>query len=117
MQARAVGEYAELMDSISAGQLVKVVDGGPARDGIVFDFPSATKVVVAIVDPRRGPSFRTVHPKALSERLEEGTEDPALRRLMRRTRPPEHRGERGGGGTGHGRAGHTRPATHRAPGK
>ena len=105
------------MESISVGRLVKVADRGPARDGIVFDFPSATKVVVAVVDPRRGPSFRTVHPNALSERLEAGAEDPALLRLVRRTRPPAPRGERGGVGTGHGRAGHTRPATHRAPGK
>jgi hypothetical protein len=105
------------MDSISPGQLVQVVDGGPALDGIVFEIASATKVIVAVVDPRRGPSFRTVHPKALSERLTEGTEDPALRRLVRRTRPPGQRGERSGPGTGRGHAGHTRPATHRAPGK
>jgi hypothetical protein len=67
------------------GQLVKVADGGAVRDGIVFDLPSHLKVVVALVDPRRGPVFRTVHPKTLAERLEEGPDDPALRRLLRRT--------------------------------
>ena len=45
-----------------------VAGDGPKLDGIVFDAPSRTKVVVAIVDPGRGPVFRTVHPDALSER-------------------------------------------------
>lgn len=105
------------MDSISAGQLVKVADGGPERDGIVFDTPSAVKVVVAVVDPRRGPSFRTVHPKTLSERAEEGPDDPALQRLLHRTRSPVAREARVGPGPGRGRAGHTRAATHRTTGK
>ena len=41
---------------------------GPQLDGIVFDTPSNTKVVVAVVDRGRGPVFRTVHPRTLSER-------------------------------------------------
>lgn len=73
------------------GELVKVADGGPELDGIVFDTPSSTKVVVAVVDPTRGPLFRTVNPKALAERPEKGPHDEALRLLMRRTPPPQIR--------------------------
>src|SRR5438309_1827416 len=99
------------MDSMTAGQLVKVADGGPERDGIVFDTPSASKVVVAIVDRRRGPVLRTVRAQVLRERLEEGSDDPALRRLIRRTRPPVRGEARAGAGVGLGRAGHARAAT------
>ena len=105
------------MDSIAAGQLVKVADGGPERDGIVFDTPSAVKVVVAVVDPRRGPLFRTVHPKTLSEREREGPDDAVLRRLLRRTRLPIHGDARGGARSGRGRPGHARAAAHRTTGK
>ena len=58
---------------------------GPQLDGIVFDTPSTTKVVVAVVDRGRGPVFRTVHPRTLSERTAEGADDRALRLLIRRT--------------------------------
>jgi hypothetical protein len=105
------------MDSTAAGGLVKVATGGPEIDGIVFDTPSATKVVVAVIDPGRGPVFRTVHPSALSERTEEGAHDKALRLLIRRTPPPVHGSARGGAGVGRGRAGHTRAATHRTTGR
>jgi hypothetical protein len=105
------------MESITAGQLVKVADGGPERDGIVFDTPSALKVVVAVVHRRRGPMLRTVRRHELSERLDEGPDDPALRRLIRRTRPPVRGEARGGAGVGLGRAGHTRAAAHRTTGK
>ncbi len=37
----------------------------------VFDTPSRSKVVVAVVDPGRGPVFRTVHPDTLTEREDE----------------------------------------------
>jgi hypothetical protein len=105
------------MDSITPGQLVKVAAGGPERDGIVFDTPSNVKVVVAVVDPRRGPSFRTVHPRTLSERIEEGPDDPALRRLLHRTRSPVDGEARSGAGAVRGQAGHTRAAMHRTTGK
>jgi hypothetical protein len=105
------------MESISAGELVKVATGGPQLDGIVFDTPSSSKVVVAVVDSTRGPVFRTVHPTALTERTEEGPDDRALRLLMRRTPPPVRGGARGGATAGHGRAGHTRAAMHRTTGK
>jgi hypothetical protein len=105
------------MESIDAGQLVKVADGGPELDGIVFDMPSTSKVVVALVDPARGPVFRTVHVNTLSARTEEGSDDRALRRLMRRTPPPVHGTARGGGAGVREGAGHPRGAAHRPTGR
>ena len=101
------------MEPIAVGELVKVAAGGRDVDGIVFDNPSATKVVVAVVDPGRGPTFRTVHPEALSERTAEGPDDKSLRLLIRRTPLPTHGAARGASGPGRGSAGHTRAATHR----
>ena len=105
------------MDSPSVNDLVKVASGGPELDGIVFDTPSRTKVVVAVVTPDHGPAFRTVHPDTLSERADEGPDDRALRQLMRRTPPPVRGAARGGAGTGRGRPGHSRAAMHRTTGK
>lgn len=107
------------MESPSPGQLVNVAGAGsgPGRHGIVFDTPSAAKVVVAVVDPRRGPVLRTFNADALSERDEEGAADPALRRLLRRTPPPGPGAARSGTGVGRGRAGHGRAAMHRTTGK
>jgi hypothetical protein len=105
------------MEPTSAGELVKVADGGPELDGIVFDTPSRSKVVVAVVDPGRGPVFRTVHPNTLSERTEQGPDDRALSLLIRRTSPPVRGAARGGVGTGRGRPGHKRAAMHRTTGK
>ena len=105
------------MDSTTPGDLVKVAGGGPELDGVVFDTPSRTKVIVAVVDPGRGPAFRTVHPDVLSERTEEGPDDRALWALVRRTSPPMRGGARGGAGPVGGRAGHTRATMHRTTGK
>jgi len=105
------------MDPSSTGELVKVATGGPQIDGIVFDTPSRTKVVVAVVDPRRGPVLRTVHPRTLSERTEEGPDDRALQLLVRRTPPPTRGAAGGGTATGRGNPGHTRTAMHRTTGK
>src|SRR4051794_35367240 len=105
------------MDSASVGDLVRVTSDGPAVDGIVFDTPSHTKVVVAVVDRSRGPVFRTVHPDTLSERTDEGPDDKALRLLIRRTPPPAHGAGRGGPSALRGHAGHTRGATHRPTGR
>jgi hypothetical protein len=105
------------MDSIQPGDLVKVATGGPELDGIVFDTPSRSKVVVAVVEPGRGPKFRTVNPSTLSERAEEGPNDRALWLLIRRTPAPVHGTARAGAGGGHGRAGHSRAAMHRTTGK
>jgi hypothetical protein len=105
------------METTAIGDLVSVGGAGAPRDGIVYDTPSPSKVVVAGVDPRRGPGFRTVHPNTLTEREQEGSDDPALRLLIRRTPPPNH-GVATGGGTGRqGRAGFTRGAAHRPTGK
>jgi hypothetical protein len=105
------------MESIGAGDLVTLTDGGPELAGIVFDTPSSSKVVVAVVDPVRGPLFRTVHPSNLSTRPEESSDDRALRLLVRRTPPPVHGAARGGSAGGRGRAGHTRGTAHRPTGR
>jgi hypothetical protein len=105
------------MEASSTGELVKVATGGPQLDGIVFDTPSRTKVVVAVVDPRRGPVLRTVHPRTLSERTEEGPDDRALQLLVRRTPPPVRGAAGGGTASGRGNPGHSRTASHRTTGK
>lgn len=94
-----------------------VAGEGPKLDGIVFDTPSAAKAVVAVVDRARGPVFRTVHPRTLSERTAEGADDRALRLLIRRTPPPTRGGARGAAAGGQGRSGHARAAMHRTTGK
>ena len=99
------------------GERVTVAGAGPASDGIVFDTPSRSKVVVAVVDSGRGPVFRTVHPKTLSERTQDGPHDPALLLLIRRTSPPGRAAEAGTSGVGRQRAGHTRGSMHRSTGK
>jgi hypothetical protein len=105
------------MDSIAAGELVKVAGDGRELDGIVFDMPSRSKVVVAVLDRGRGPRFRTVHPKDLSERTEEGPTDQVLRLLIRRTPPPVRGGGAGRTAAGRGSRGHSRTAMHRTTGK
>jgi hypothetical protein len=104
------------MDTTDA-ELVKVADGGPELDGIVFDAPSKSKVVVAVMDPTRGPVLRTVNAKTLSERTEEGPDDRALLLLIRRTPSPARGAARGGTGVAQARAGHKRAAMHRTTGK
>lgn len=98
-------------------ELVTVTDGSRRSDGIVFDRPSPAKVVVAVVDRRRGPVFRTVHPSLLSQRDEPGDDDTSLQRLIRRTPPPT--GRRGGSANAGqaARAAHTRGAAHRSTGR
>jgi hypothetical protein len=105
------------MEPIGAGELVKVADDGSEHDGIVFDTPSSSKVIVAVMDRTRGPVFRTVHPSALSPRTEESRDDRALRLLMRRTPPPVHAAARGASSGGRGHAGHPRGAAHRPTGR
>jgi hypothetical protein len=114
---RPTTEYALSMLVAHAGDRISVDDGGVMRDGIVFDVPSRAKVVVAVFDTRRGPVLRTVHPNGLTERTEDGTRDPALRLLIRRTPPPVRGGDTGGAGAGRRRAGHTRGTSHRTTGK
>jgi hypothetical protein len=105
------------MEPTHAGDIVTVASGGPTIDGIVFDTPSRAKVVVAVMDPKRGPVFRTVHPDALSERSDAGAHDRALRLLVRRTPPPARGAARGGVRGGRGPAGYTRSTAHRSTGR
>jgi hypothetical protein len=105
------------MDMASPGEMVKVVGTGADLDGIVFDTPSNTKVVVAVVDPARGPVFRTVHPKTLTERTDAGPDDRALRLLVRRTPLPVPGAARGTTLGGQGRSGFQRGTMHRTTGK
>jgi hypothetical protein len=105
------------MKPASAGELVKVADGSAELDGIVFDTPSSSKVIVAVVAPTRGPLFRTVSPNTLTERAEAGPNDRALRLLLRRTPPPAHGAARGATRGGQRRSGFKRGATHRPTGR
>ena len=95
---------------------MKVATGGPVLDGIVFDVPSKSKVVVAVVDASRGAVLRTFPAEALSAREEEGPADKALQALIRRTPSPVRGGSRGGVTGGRARPGHTRGADHRSTG-
>ncbi len=105
------------METHAIGALVSINGEGVALDGIVFDKPSRNKVVVAVVDPGRGPGFRTVHPATLTEREREGSDDAALRLLIRRTPSPVRGGAHGGIGVRKGAAGFTRGASHRSTGR
>lgn len=96
---------------------MRVTGGGPTLDGIVFDTPSRLKVVVAVVDPGRGPGFRTVNPSTLTERESEGSDDPELRLLIRRTQPSVRGTAAAGGNARKGAAGFARGASHRTTGK
>src|SRR3954447_9850213 len=105
------------MDELAAGDLVKVATAGPQIEGIVFDLPSDSKAVVAVMDRSRGPVMRTVQRSALTERADAGPDDRALELLVRRTPHPVHAAARGGSGPGQGHAGHKRAAMHRTTGK
>ncbi len=106
-----------MAEMANPGELVKVTGVGADLDGIVFDAPSSSKVVVAVFDPSRGPVFRTVHPKTLTPRTEAGPNDRALQLLMRRTASPVPGAARGATRGGQGRSGFTRGAAHRTTGR
>lgn len=105
------------MESPAIGDLVRIGGDGVALDGIVFDTPSRLKVVVAVVDPDRGPGFRTLHPGTLTAREKEGADDAALRLLIRRTPSPARGAAYGRAGIGKGAPGFTRGASHRSTGR
>lgn len=105
------------MSSVGPGDLVTAGTGAAALPGIVFDTPSSAKVVVAVVDPVRGPVMRTFHPNALTARTDASPHDHALRLLVRRTPAPVRGAARGANPGGHGRAGHSRGAAHRTTGR
>jgi hypothetical protein len=102
---------------VSPDELVKVTGIGGVVDGIVFDVPSSTKVVVAVMDAARGPVLRTVHPRALAPRSEAGPADRPLRLLMRRTPPPGSGPARHTNAGAKGRSGFQRGAAHRTTGR
>lgn len=106
------------MASSVENELVKVATAGPEIDGVVYDFPSSSKIIVAIVDPARGPVLRTYPAKSVTPRDDAGANDDALHALIRRSPPPRN------GGGGHasegsvrGRSGHARATGHRTTGK
>ena len=106
------------MDQTTDHERVTVADNGKELDGLVFDAPSKSKVTVAVMDPARGPVFRTVHPDALTERTEAGPDDRALSMLIRRTWQGGRSGSAPGGACAtRGQDGHTRAAGHRTTGK
>jgi hypothetical protein len=102
---------------LQPNDLVTVSGAGPARDGIVFDTPSRSKVVVAVMESKRGPVFLTVHPAELTPRTEAGRNDPALRLLLRRTPSPSRGAARGGPLSGQSRSGFQRGTAHRSTGR
>lgn len=96
---------------------MKVAIGRREIDGIVFDVPGGTRVIVALVDRERGPVMRTVELKDLIERTEAGPDDRALQMAIRRTPGGVRSAARAGSGPGQARAGHKRAAMHRTTGK
>jgi hypothetical protein len=99
------------------GDLVTVADGSRHLDGLVFETPSSSKVVVAVVDPKRGPQFRSVNPSAVSERSAEGPDDHTLRLLIKRTPPATHSSTSGARSNEQGRTGFMRGTAHRPTGR
>jgi hypothetical protein len=102
------------MRTFHVGQLITLVGESEALEGIVVHAPSLVKIEVAVPDEGHGALFRTVHPKLLRERSEEGEHDDELRRLIRRT-ASAGRGPRSGPGSG--RRGHSQATGHRTTGK
>jgi hypothetical protein len=105
------------MEPSSPGDRVRVDIGGTISDGLVFDTPSRTKIVVAVLDASRGPVFRTVAASAITERSTDSPHDHVLELLIRRTPPPVRAADRAGAGPGQRRAGHSRGSMHRTTGK
>lgn len=105
------------METVTPGDLVTVAEGSARLDAIVYETPSSSKVVVAVVDPTRGPRLRTVHPSSLSERAEEGASDHALRLLIRRTAPATHEAGRTATSGKPRRSGFQRGTAHRPTGR
>jgi hypothetical protein len=105
------------VEKLAIGDLVHVAGSGSVLDGIVFDTPSRLKVVVAVVDPGRGPGLRTVQRETLTERETEGSDDRALRLLIRRTQPPARGGARSVINVRKAAAGFSRGASHRSTGR
>jgi hypothetical protein len=104
------------MRSYREGELVTVSRDGESLDGVVAHVESLVKIVVAVPDEERGAILRTVHPRTLAERGDDGPDDQTLRRLVERTGSGRG-GPRGGSGPAGSRRGHTRTTGHRTTGK
>jgi hypothetical protein len=102
---------------VQPNDLVTVSGAGAPLDGIVFDTPSKSKVVVAVMEARRGPVFQVVKPAELTPRTEVGSDDQALRLLLRRTPTPSHGAARGARLSGQSRSGFQRGTAHRSTGR
>jgi hypothetical protein len=101
----------------AAGDLVTVTTAGHAADAIVFEATGGAKVIVATVDPKRGPVMRPVDATSLTSRAGAGPHDRALQALIRRTPHSNGGAAHASSATGAGRAGHRRAAMHRTTGK
>ena len=105
------------MEQLGAGDLATVATSGSEIDGIIFDLPSPTKAIVALMDRRRGPVLRAVVRTALTERTTPGADDAALRQLIRRTPVAGHGAASNVAGAGRGSSGHGRGAARRPTGR
>lgn len=102
---------------VGVGDRVTVASDGPVIDGIVFELPSRTKAVVAVIDRKRGPVLRSVAVDALAARADERPADRALRLLIRRTPGGGRPGGSARAGGARGSAGFARPTAHRPTGR
>jgi hypothetical protein len=105
------------MESVEIGDLVTVTGTGAPVDGLVYETPSRTKTVVAVVDPKHGPVFRSVNPSVLEAREQESKHDVALRLLVRRTQGTVRGSGHSSGSAQKRQAGFTRGASHRPTGR
>lgn len=105
------------MTSLRAGELVTVAAEHGERDGIVFQIPSRSKILVAVTDATRGAVMRSFHPDVVAARDDAGMYDEALRALIRRTPTGGGGAPRGSAGPGGGSRGHSRAPSHRTTGR
>src|SRR4051812_36116174 len=105
------------MEPLEINQLVSLATGGPALDAIVAGLPSDAKAMVAVVEDGRGPVIRSVARSDLTPREAEGSADPALRALIRRTAHSAGGGRTAGASAVQGRRGFGKSTGHRTTGK
>jgi len=113
LPAPGAGSSLGSVKTFREGELVTVTRDDEVLDGIVSHVESMVKVVVAVPDEERGAILRTVHPRTLGERGEDGLDDNALRRVIQKSSAGRG-GRRGGQGPRRGFGGTT---GHRTTGK